>query len=89
MKGSSCRAARKADALRGGKVACHMADVFSLEPPQADNPLLSAPHTILTPHVAWAPRQTRERLLEIAVGNVRAFLAGAPRNVISACVRHD
>ncbi|MGN0775914.1 MAG: D-2-hydroxyacid dehydrogenase [Candidatus Ventricola sp.] len=72
-----------ARALVRGKVACYMADVLGTEPPAADNPLLSAPHTILTPHVAWAPRQTRERLLEIAVGNVRAFAEGAPRNVVS------
>ena len=72
-----------AEALLCGKVACYMADVLSAEPPSPDNPLLSAPNTILTPHVAWAPRQTRTRLLEIAVGNVRAFLDGAPRNVVS------
>ena len=60
-----------------------MADVLSAEPPSPDNPLLSAPNTILTPHVAWAPRQTRARLEEIAVDNVRAFLKGAPRNVVS------
>ena len=72
-----------AEALLCGKVACYMADVLSAEPPSPDNPLLSAPNTILTPHVAWAPRQTRARLEEIAVGNVRAFLEGAPRNVVS------
>ena len=72
-----------AGALESGKVACYMADVLGTEPPAADNPLLGAPNTLLTPHVAWAPRQTRERLLDIAVGNVRAFLAGAPRNVVS------
>ena len=72
-----------AEALESGKVACYMADVLETEPPAADNPLLGAPNTLLTPHVAWAPRQTRERLLDIAVGNVRAFLAGAPRNVVS------
>lgn len=72
-----------AEALLRGKVACYMADVLSAEPPAPDNSLLAAPNTILTPHVAWAPRQTRTRLLEIAVGNVRAFLDGAPRNVVS------
>ena len=72
-----------AGALVRGKVACYMADVLGTEPPAADNPLLGAPNTLLTPHVAWAPRQTRERLLDIAVGNVRAFLAGTPRNVVS------
>ena len=48
-----------------------------------DEPLLSAPNTVITPHVAWAPKQTRERLLSVAVGNVKAYLSGAPRNVVS------
>ena len=74
--------AAMADALSSGKVACLMADVLSSEPPSADNPLLSAPNTIITPHVAWAPRQTRERLRDVAIGNVRAFLEGTPRNVV-------
>lgn len=72
-----------AAALESGRVACYMADVLSTEPPAADNPLLSAPNTVITPHVAWAPLQTRKRLLDIAVGNVRAFVQGAPRNVVS------
>ena len=72
-----------ADALSGGKVACYMADVMETEPPRADDPLLAAPNTVLTPHVAWAPRQTRERLMAVAVGNVEAFLSGAPRNVVN------
>ena len=59
-----------------------MADVMTEEPPRGDDPLLCAPNTILTPHVAWAPRQTRERLLNVAVENLRAFLAGTPRNVV-------
>lgn len=72
-----------AEALARGRVACYMADVMETEPPEKENPLLLAPNTILTPHVAWAPRQTRERLMEIAINNVRAFLAGAPQNVVS------
>ena len=72
-----------ADALSCGKVACYMADVMETEPPRADDPLLTAPNTVLTPHVAWAPRQTRERLMAVAVGNVEAFLSGAPRNVVN------
>ena len=82
-RGALVDEAAMARALDEGRVACYMADVLSAEPPAPDNPLLSAPNTILTPHVAWAPRQTRARLLEIAVGNVRAFLEGAPRNVVS------
>lgn len=73
-----------AAALESGKVACYMADVLSTEPPAADNPLLDAKNTVLTPHVAWAPLQTRRRLLSIAVDNVRAYMSGAPRNVVSA-----
>ena len=72
-----------ADALNRGKVACFMADVLSTEPPLADNPLLHAPNTILTPHVAWAPLETRARLRDIAIENVRAFMEGLPQNVIS------
>lgn len=72
-----------AKALEDGKVACYMADVLSTEPPSADHPLLHAPNTILTPHVAWAPLETRERLRDVALGNVRAFMEGAPRNVVS------
>lgn len=72
-----------ADALKAGQVSCFMADVLSTEPPKADNPLLQAPNTIITPHVAWAPLQTRMRLLDTAVGNVRAFVSGCARNVVS------
>jgi len=72
-----------ATALHRGKVACYMTDVMDVEPPRADNPLLAAPNTVITPHVAWAPYETRERLLDIAVGNVAAYLSGAPRNVVS------
>lgn len=72
-----------ADALDSGKVACYMADVLSAEPAREDNPILSAQNTILTPHVAWAPLQTRMRLLDTAVGNVRAYIHGAPRNVVN------
>lgn len=72
-----------AQALEAGRVAYYMADVLSTEPPKADNPLLHAPNTIITPHVAWAPLQTRERLRDVALENVRAFMNGTPRNVVS------
>lgn len=72
-----------AQALESGKIACYMADVLSVEPPVENNPLLQAMHTILTPHVAWAPLQTRERLRDIAAENVRAYLNGNPQNVIN------
>ena len=65
------------------KIACYMADVLSAEPAKADNPLLAARNTMITPHVAWAPLQTRARLLDVAVENVRNFIKGSPRNVVS------
>lgn len=72
------------EGLESGKVACYMADVLSAEPASENNPLLGAPNTIMTPHVAWAPLQTRMRLLDIAVGNVEAYVNGMPRNVVNA-----
>lgn len=72
-----------AAALRSGKLSYYAADVVSKEPIAADNPLLSAPNCILTPHIAWAPRETRERLHRITVENIRAFLAGNPQNVVT------
>ena len=70
-------------ALNSGKVAGAAVDVVSTEPIRADNPLLHARNVIITPHIAWAPRESRQRLLEIAVGNLRAFLAGEVRNVVN------
>ena len=58
-------------------------DSLSTEPPKADNPLLTAPNTIITPHIAWAPIECRKRLMEIAEGNIRAYLAGNPINVVN------
>ena len=71
-----------AAALTDGRLGGFGADVLSSEPPAADNPLLSAPNAFITPHIAWATREARERLMEIAVGNVAAFLEGKPRNVV-------
>ena len=72
-----------ADALNAGRIAGAGLDVLSLEPPRADNPLLTAKNCLITPHIAWATRAARERLLGIVVANVRAFLAGAPVNVVN------
>ena len=69
-----------ADALNAGVIAG--LDVLSVEPPPEGNPLLQAGNCIVTPHIAWATREARERLLEIAVENVRAFLAGHPQNAV-------
>ena len=72
-----------ADALRNAVIAGAAVDVLSTEPPAADNPLLAAPHCLITPHLAWAARASRQRLMDAAVENVRAFLAGAPMNVVN------
>ena len=72
-----------AEALRQGVIAGAALDVLSQEPPPPDHPLFSAPNCILTPHHAWATREARERLMNIAVENLRAFLAGRPQNVVS------
>ncbi len=72
-----------ADALRNAVIAGAAVDVLSTEPPAADNPLLTAPHCLITPHLAWAARASRQRLMDAAVENVRAFLAGAPVNVVN------
>lgn len=70
-------------ALEGQKLAGAYLDVLSVEPPPRDHVLVSLPNCWITPHVAWASREARQRLLEIATGNVRAFLAGSPTNVVS------
>jgi glycerate dehydrogenase len=72
-----------ADALNGGVIAGAGLDVLSVEPPVETNPLLGAKNCLVTPHIAWATREARARLLDIAVSNVEAFLAGKPVNVVS------
>jgi glycerate dehydrogenase len=72
-----------AEALQSGRLAGAGLDVLSREPPLAANPLLRAPRCAVTPHLAWATRAARERLLNRAVENVHAFLAGNPLNVVS------
>lgn len=71
-----------AAALNSGRIAGAGLDVLSDEPPIPCNPLLSARNCLITPHQAWAAYAARERLLNMAVGNVRAFLAGSPANVV-------
>jgi glycerate dehydrogenase len=72
-----------ADALERGAIAGAALDVLSLEPPSADNPLLSAPHCVITPHNAWATLSARRRAMQITVENVRGILLDMPQNVVN------
>lgn len=72
-----------ARALREGKLAGAGLDVLSVEPPDRDNPLYSAPNCCITPHIAWATRAARQRLMNATVENLRAFQAGRPQNVVN------
>jgi glycerate dehydrogenase len=81
-RGPLVEAQALADALNAGKLAGAALDVLVTEPPPADSPLLTARNCLVTPHIAWATREARSRLMQAAVDNVAAFLAGQPRNVI-------
>ena len=72
-----------AQALDDGRIAGAGLDVLTSEPPEKDNPLLLAKNCFITPHISWATRAARQRLLKVAVGNVAAFLAGKPQNVVN------
>jgi glycerate dehydrogenase len=72
-----------AEALNSGRLGGAGLDVLSVEPPPADNPLLHAKNCLVTPHLAWATRAARSRLMRIAVENVRAFLSGRPQNTVT------
>ncbi len=72
------------DALESGHIAHAGIDVVSAEPIKADNVLLKAKNCFITPHIAWAPLEARRRLMEIAVKNLEAFIAGEPVNVVNA-----
>ena len=70
-------------ALKTGKLRAAAVDVVSQEPMPNTNPLLTAPNCIITPHMAWAPVESRQRLLDTVVANIRAFLDGKPQNVVN------
>jgi glycerate dehydrogenase len=73
-----------AAALNAGQIAGAAVDVLSVEPPPASNPLLAAKNCVITPHVAWATRDARRRLIDVTAANLAAFAAGQPQNVVNA-----
>jgi glycerate dehydrogenase len=71
-----------ADALAAGEIAGAGLDVLTIEPPLEGSPLFSAPNCVITPHMAWSTKAARARLLDLALDNLRAFLAGSPKNTV-------
>ncbi|GAB3247274.1 D-2-hydroxyacid dehydrogenase [Larkinella harenae] len=82
-RGALINEADLAEALNNDRLAGAGLDVLTTEPPAADNPLFSARNCLITPHLAWASREARQRLLLETVENIRAFFAGKPRNVVN------
>ena len=82
-RGSLIRSADLAEALHSGKVWAAGLDVVEHEPIPADDPLLRAPHCIITPHISWLPKESRQRIVDATAENIRAFLAGTPQNVVN------
>ncbi|MBO4369679.1 MAG: D-2-hydroxyacid dehydrogenase [Desulfovibrio sp.] len=72
-----------AKALESGKLGGLGVDVLSVEPPRADNPLLKAPNTLITPHIAWATSRARQRIIDLMADNIRAWREGHPRNIVN------
>ncbi|WP_338473044.1 D-2-hydroxyacid dehydrogenase [Niallia sp. XMNu-256] len=73
-----------AEALNAGVIGGAGLDVLAVEPPEETNPLLQAKNCIITPHIAWATKEARNRLFDIAVDNIKAFIAKIPKNVVSS-----
>ena len=71
------------DALNSGKVYAAGLDVLCDEPMRQDNPLLTAKNCVITPHMSWAPRESRQRIMDMSVKNIQAFLDGNPINVVN------
>lgn len=82
-RGGVINEADLADALNKGEIAAAGLDVLSTEPPKDDNPLLTAKNCIITPHIAWASKEARIRLVKIVAQNVQQFLNGQPQNVVN------
>lgn len=72
-----------ATALNSGKLAAAALDVLCVEPPHADNPLMTAKNCIITPHIAWAAKESRQRIMDCTVDNAKAWLSGSPINVVN------
>ncbi|MCM1107652.1 MAG: D-2-hydroxyacid dehydrogenase [Clostridium sp.] len=81
-RGQLINEADVAQALLSGRLAAYGCDVLSSEPPSIENPLLKAPNTFVTPHIAWATREARTRLMDICINNIKAFLNKKPKNTI-------
>lgn len=71
------------DALKSGKLGAAGLDVVYTEPIKADNPLLTAPNCIITPHMSWGAKEARQRIMDITVDNVKAYINGSPINVVN------
>ena len=72
-----------ADALNSGKLAAAGLDVVSTEPIRNDNPLLTAKNCLITPHISWAPKESRQRILDTTIENIKAYQAGKPVHVVN------
>ena len=83
-RGGLIHEADLANALNSGVIAAACLDVLSTEPPLSDNPLISAKNCFITPHIAWATFEARQRLMNITVDNLKHFISGNPRNVVKA-----
>lgn len=81
-RGGLINEADLAMALKNGTIAAAGLDVLSTEPPKDDNPLLTAPRCFITPHIAWATLEARQRLMDITVENLKCFMEGRPQNVV-------